>query len=153
MNEIVLYKARRISLNVVMTAPKQYAWRYQIDEGAIHPCLDRPLSTEVMARDEALTNAKWTIDQSQVSLGDPYTTVSSQLWVDFGMVTARDPQAVYRDAYERSMDAICQLHAIVECATSSKQISDRATVLAALHRVQSTHLEWMEASRPFLNLD
>ena len=64
-----------------------------------------------------------------------------------------DPQAAYRDAYERSMDAICQLHAIVESATSSKKISDRATVLAALHRVQSTHLEWVKAATPFLDLD
>ena len=63
MNEIILYKGRQISLIVVMTAPQQFVWRYQVDDGAIHPCLDRPLSTEDMARDEALGCATGRIDQ------------------------------------------------------------------------------------------
>ena len=63
MNETIVYKGHRISWAVVMTAPQQFVWRYQIDEGAIHPCLDRPLASEDMARDEALAEAMWRIDQ------------------------------------------------------------------------------------------
>ena len=46
-----------------MSAPQQFVWRYQIDNGPIHPCLDRPLGTKDMARDEALAKAMWRIDE------------------------------------------------------------------------------------------
>ena len=60
MNETVVYKGHR---TIVMSAPQQFVWRYQVDDGAIHPCFDRPLSSEDTARDEALGEAMWRLDQ------------------------------------------------------------------------------------------
>ena len=61
--EEVTYRGHTIRLAVEKTGGSTYTWHYQIDDGPATVCEHPPLSTELLARDEALMEARWAIDK------------------------------------------------------------------------------------------
>ena len=60
--ENVHYKGRVIALNITKRG-RQFTWAYKIDDGPVVTCNDRPLPSEELAKEEALEDAKWTVER------------------------------------------------------------------------------------------
>lgn len=61
--ETVSYKGRSIHITITKIGGSRFTWQFQVDDGPVSACEGTPLSTELMARDEAVMEAKWAIDR------------------------------------------------------------------------------------------
>jgi hypothetical protein len=61
-HEIVFYRGFVFRLIVIKAGGSKYSWRFEIEGGSTHICEHAPLDSELEARDEALAEAKSTVD-------------------------------------------------------------------------------------------
>ena len=59
------YGARHIEIDTQEVRGRRWTWTYQIDDGPLRACQDRPVGTEPLAKSEALMQARREIDRSK----------------------------------------------------------------------------------------